>query len=166
MRAAALLALALVAGCSSPGSFPSLARRAVEERPVPRVDDPEPPLPSAPAAADVRSRAAALLAEGRAGAERFAPEINAARDLAARAGATGGDAWAAAQQALSRAEAARAPLTVALAELDRLRLAEAANPRPSAGANLLVIAEVVNQLGALADTQARAIAEVRRTLDR
>ncbi|QCB56384.1 hypothetical protein E5675_19410 [Sphingopyxis sp. PAMC25046] len=102
---------------------PSLAKRAVEGRfdvaPPAVVVAPPGPLP-----ADLAGRLDRWEADAAAGQQAFAAERAAAASLvAAAAGApVAGERWVVAQQAISRLVAARAPLTAALADIDRLYL--------------------------------------------
>jgi len=117
-----LLPLSACAAAQNTGA-PSLAKRAVEGRfdvapPAPEVQPPG-PLP-----ADLAGRLARWESDGAAGQQAFAAERNAAASLvAAAAGApVASERWVVAQQAISRLTAARAPLTGALADIDRLYL--------------------------------------------
>jgi len=127
--AAILLACAVAAGCATGGEFPSLAPRPVEqlsfEEPI-RVDPPVAPDPA------LRGRAAALLADARSGDGAFEEAYARALPLVRAAGAAGSDPWVQAQEAISRAEAARIGTTSALAELDLL-LADLSDDPTNAG---------------------------------
>lgn len=117
---AASLSLTACAAAQNSGA-PSLAKRPVEGRlnvaPPSVVVPPPGPLP-----ADLTGRLARWDADGSAGQQAFA----AARDQTAQlVGAAAGapvasEAWVVAQQAISRLVAARAPITAALADIDRL----------------------------------------------
>ncbi len=117
---AASLALSACAAAQSP-TAPSLAKRAVEGRlnvaPPPVVVPPPGPLP-----ADLAGRLARWEADGAAGQKAFAAERDSTAQLvsAAAGAAVAGERWVVAQQAISRLIAARAPLTAALADLERL----------------------------------------------
>ena len=120
----AALTLPLVAcTASASGDAPSLAKRAVEGRfdvAPPSVDVAPPgPLPT-----DLAGRLARWEADGAAGQQAFAAERGAAAALvSAAAGApVASERWVVAQQAISRLVAARAPVTAALADIDRLYL--------------------------------------------
>jgi hypothetical protein len=115
---------ALAAGCAAPGPYPSLEPREVER--VYAEGDPVRPVPGAADRAGIAARIATLLAEGREGDAAFAGAVGAARALVGRAGASASETWVEAQQAISRAEAARGPTARALAELDQFAAAEAA----------------------------------------
>lgn len=120
----ALLSLPLAAcAASASGDAPSLAKRPVEGR----FDVAAPPAPLSepgPLPADLAGRMARWEADAAAGQRGFAAERSAAATLvAAAAGASvASERWIVAQQALSRLVAARAPLTAALADIDRLYL--------------------------------------------
>jgi hypothetical protein len=100
---------------------PSLAKRAVEGRfdvaPPAVVVAPPGPLPT-----DVAGRLQRWESDGAAGQQAFAAERAAtASAVSAAAGApVASERWVVAQQAISRLAAARAPLTAALADIDRL----------------------------------------------
>ena len=120
---------ALLAGCVSQGPFPSLALRPAELE-----DWSEEPVRTAPAVADdaaLGTRIAGLLAEARAGWRDFEADLPAAERAAAQAGAQGSDSWIAAQEALSRLEAARSKTDHAIEQLHELRRARADMPTSS-----------------------------------
>lgn len=132
----ALLALAFAGGCAeSPGAYPSLAPRPIERT---AIEEPVvAPAETAPPVADPAQDAgvAAQLAAAEAAQAEFAVELAAARKaVAAAAGqAAGGDAWVAAQQALSRLDQRRAPVTAALANLDAMLVAAGGAPSLALG---------------------------------
>ena len=111
--AAILLILPLLGGCLSAGDYPSLARRPIETQ---RDAPPTPPPATSALSVEDRARVAALVEQHRAADARFAT-LTAGIPAG---GPVGGEAWAAAQVAISRAGQARAPSTEALVELDRL----------------------------------------------
>ena len=119
-----------LAGCANPdmSAYPSLARRPIERQVA--VVPPQPTSVPTPAvvSATVMEAVAALGRDADAGHSAFLSELAAGRAvvLAGRGAATGSEAWAAAEVALSRMEAARGPTMVALAELDRLTLEQLA----------------------------------------
>src|SRR5438105_2374541 len=121
-RVLAIAAAALLAGCTTKGPFPSLAPRPDERL---TIDE---PVRAAPQIADdsaLRVRINTLVAEARAGNAAFERDYDDAARTAARAGAAGSDSWMAAQQALSRVEAARGRTSDATAELHQLAVARA-----------------------------------------
>jgi hypothetical protein len=124
MRAALLAALAgtLLAGCVTEGPFPSLAPRPDERLAI------EEPVREAPVAADdpaLQTRIAALLDEAQRGERAFDADYGTAARAALRAGPSGSDSWIAAQQALSRVEAARGRTSDAATALHQLGLERA-----------------------------------------
>jgi len=118
LRFAAVFAAALAAACRPNGDFPSLEPRAIErEDPLEEPVRTPPAVPSDPA---LRARAAELASQARQGERDFEAALGSASAAARRAGSPGSEGWVVAQQQISRAEAARAPTSTALAELDRL----------------------------------------------
>ena len=155
----ALAAALTLAGCVSQGPFPSLAPRP-EEATVSTAE----PVRAEPQVADdaaLRNRLGALVAQALEGLTAFDAAFAAADRATAAAGGTGTDSWSAAQQALSRLEAARSRTTTARAELDRIALERAAMPTSAADMALLerAIAEAeriaLNQQVRLDDLKAR-----------
>lgn len=117
----------MLSGCAaaqgSGVAAPSLAKRAVEGRfdvaPPSVVVTPPGPLPT-----DLAGRLARWEADGATAQQAFVAERgNAASLVSAASGApVASERWVVAQQAISRLIAARAPLTSALADIDRLYL--------------------------------------------
>jgi Meckel syndrome type 1 protein len=138
-RSVLLLATVLLSACAAQGDFPSLAPRAAERglaggsAPAPclapdqtretRVAQAPSPLPADPA---LRARVAELLGAARAAQTEFASILPGAERAVARAGATGSEAWVAAQQEVSRLATARARTADALSELDSLGIRRSA----------------------------------------
>ena len=122
---AALILLSALAGCADTRSgYPSLAPRPVERavmqaQPAPATAAAE--TPQLPASAGI----AEIVASAQAADAAFRAAVGAARPLieAGRAAPEGSEAWIEGQQAYSGADAARAPVGQALAELDRRRQA-------------------------------------------
>lgn len=166
MRPSALLSilpLVAAAGCAAPGPYPSLAPREAER--LYASGDPVRVAPDAPDRAGLASRIAALLAEGRSGNARFEEALGSARSLASRAGSPGSESWIAAQQALSRAEAARAATVGALADLDALAVEEARKAPLSPG-DYRRLVEGTAALQAIADRQHDQLARLQGALSR
>lgn len=118
----AALGLAVSAcATTSQADAPSLAKRAVEGRFDVAVPQPV-VAPPGPLPADLGGRLARWESDARAAQRAFATERNGAASLVAQArgAAVGSERWVVAQQAISRMVAARAPLTGALADIDRL----------------------------------------------
>lgn len=148
----ALLLLSGLAGCADGRSgYPSLAPRPVE-RAVLRVAPAAATAPieaaPIPASADI----AQIVATARAADAAFRAALETARALieAGRGAAEGSEAWVDGQQAYSRAEAERAPVGNALAELDRRRQAAVAAGNSDEEA---VIAEASLQVQALHEAE-------------
>lgn len=114
-----LLACAAIAGCAhSPVEAPSLYPRPAEAI-DPRIPVPDPVLSTTPSPGLV-AQLTALIGQAEAGDSEFQPAASAAEKAAAAAGAPQSEGWIAAQQALSVAVAARAPVTRAAVDLDSL----------------------------------------------
>jgi hypothetical protein len=158
-----LLACALATGCAAPGPFPSLEPREVER--IYAEGDPERPPPVIADDPAIAARVAALVAEGRGADGAFDRAIAAARPLVGRAGAAGSEGWIAAQQAISRAEAARAPTVRALADLDGFAVAEAQRRALSPG-DIERLTAGTAALQALAAAQQEQLARLQESLRR
>jgi hypothetical protein len=124
LSAIAALSLSACAGAVGDGApAPSLAHRPVEGRfnvaPPTVAVTPPGPLPT-----DLAGRLARWDSDATAAQQAFAAERgNAAALVSAAAGSpVSSERWIVAQQAISRLVAARAPLTGALADIDRLYL--------------------------------------------
>ena len=156
------LPLLLLGACASNGEFPSLQPREIERELAERDKAPPPP----PIADDPRltARARALVAGVREGDAVFASQAARAERAAARAGGAGSDSWVEAQQALSRAEAARALTVNVLAELDAFSLAQAASTTPVSAADMAAILDAVREGQAIADRQQQRLDRLRASL--
>ena len=154
-----------VAGCAAPGPYPSLAVRDVEARyaAAAEAEAEAAPLPVIPADAALAERIQTLIAQAAAGQAAFAAEFPAARAAAARAGSAGGEAWIAAQQAISRTEAARTPTARALGDLDALVLREAVAAELSA-ADYALLTEAIERVAALRNAQDAALQVLKAAL--
>jgi hypothetical protein len=129
-----LLLAGALAGCVTGGPFPSLAQREGETLPI------EEPVRTPAAVADdaaLHARIEALVAQARHGMDAFDAAYGPAGRAAAGSAPEGSDRWIAAQQAISRLEAARAETTEAAAELDRLSQARADAPTSTADRDAL-----------------------------
>ena len=149
------LALLLLSACAAPqAGEPSLAPRAAE------AIDPRVPIPSAvvagPADPALESRIAALMAEIAAGSNAFQAAANQAEALAAAAGPAESESWIVAQEALSAAVAARAPVTRAIADLDALA-AERIERGGILPGDLAAIQAATAEAAAVGERQAEAI---------
>lgn len=176
-----IVGAALLASCAASGPFPSLAPRAVERdlgdstAPIPpclkdgqqapeSASRPAPP-PAAtvePADPTLPARLDALKAKAGEGESAFVKAIDTASAAVSSAGAAGSESWVAAQQAVSRAETARAPTLDALSDLSALAVAAAQRQANPADAQALQGA--IEAVQAIADRQAARIREVRAPL--
>lgn len=119
MRALPLLLLPLLGACTIPGvDAPSLSPRSAEAI-DPRVPVPDPVLSTTPVPSLV-AQLDSLVAQAVAGDRDFQPLAAHAAELAQGAGGKESESWIAAQQALSAAIAARAPVARAVADIDAL----------------------------------------------
>lgn len=159
-RAAALLLPALLmAGCAAGGAFPSLAPRAMERE---LAGEPQPrATATAPADPGSTARAAELLAAARRGDREFQARAAAAATAASRAGAAGSDSWVEAQQAISRAQAARTATVNALADLDRMLIALMAGNPPPHPADADALRSALAEVQAIAERQQSRLDQLR-----
>ena len=142
-RATAFLIPALLAACSAPGGYPSLAKRPFEK---PQAAVPDAPLPP-PQASDpaLLGRIADALKLARDGVPDFEAALPAARAAADRASgaAPESEAWIDGQLMVTRLESTTGPARDALAALDdERRLLDAKPGSPDAPTLLAAIAEV------------------------
>ncbi|MEQ1509266.1 MAG: hypothetical protein ABL909_02540 [Sphingopyxis sp.] len=142
-------------------TFPSLARRPIEQRadvaPASAPSAPAPELVSATLTEAIR----ALARDADAGDAAFQASLGANRAMiSAGRGALGGsEAWARAEMAYSRLEAAHGPTVFALAELDRLAIdAGAAGHEASA----VLIAREQARVAALVEAQIQILRALQR----
>lgn len=144
LRCAALSPVLALAACSTPdmSDYPSLARRPVEQRIAPVPGQPASEAPPAPVSATLADAITALVADASRGDAAFRSTLADYRDaaLAGRGAAEGSEAWASAEVALSRIDAARAPTRFALAELDRLGV-DALDAGDLSGAEAVTLAQ-------------------------
>jgi hypothetical protein len=148
-------AAVLLAGCITHGPWPSLAPRPDEGLTI------EEPVREAPHVADdsaLRVRINTLVAEARAGNAAFERDYNDAARTAA--GAEGSDSWMAAQQALSRVEAARGRTSDAVAELHQLAVARA--DQPTSPADQVALEAAIDQADGVAAAQQARLNRIRR----
>ncbi|HEU4969758.1 hypothetical protein [Sphingomonas sp.] len=156
-----LLVSLMLAGCSSAGIGPSLAKRPIEDRdlsePVRQV------APPAPADAALKAQIDALLQRAQAGQTGFAALLPKADSAASAAGAEGSESWVVAQELLSALESERAPSTAALAELDAL-IAERVRTGSDVGLSELQAADA--QVQAMVEAQQRDFERLRTRIVR
>ena len=158
--------VALLGGCASQGSFPSLAPRPIERQygslppptgPCAKAETPdcepiakaEPvPTPDDPA---LRSRLIELNAQAQKGQQSFEASLAKTTQIVDHAGAMGSDNWIAAQQALSQLEASRNETLTASSALDALALERAG--APTSEADLKAVTDAAAEARRLAEAQ-------------
>ena len=154
-----------MAGCAhSPVNAPSLAPRAAEAI-DPRLPVPEPVLSTTPNPA-LLDQLNALVAQAEAGDSQFQPEAAAAEKAVAAAGAAQSESWIAAQQALSAAVAARAPVTRAAADVDSVGAERIQKLGGIAKADLQVIDTAGARIHAIDEREAALIKSLQDRLAR
>ena len=120
----AMAGLSGLGGCSTVADHPSLAPRAIE-RFTATEPAPAPPPPAAlPEDASRQERAGLLLAQAIESDARFQERLAEVRTVVASGSgaAPGSEAWVQAQQAISRIETLREPVSRTLADLDQLQI--------------------------------------------
>ena len=152
--ALALAAILALAGCTTPGGpTPSLAPRAAEAL------DPRAPVVAAtatqPADPALAARLAELVSRAHQGDAAFTTAAAEAQRLAAAAGAPQSESWILAQQALSRAVAAREPAARALGDIDALTQAQLARNGGIAPADFSAIEAAAADVAAIERRQAQ-----------
>ena len=151
-----LLLFVALGGCVASIDAPSLAPRAAERQPI---DAPaaagEVATPADPA---LVQRIGPLVAAAEEGHRLFEDERRTTETLIARAAGTspGGEAWTAAQAALSALDTARAGVRDAASAIDDIRL-EPANAAPG---NRAAIEAAAARIDALATAEATAMARI------
>jgi hypothetical protein len=145
-------------------SAPSLAPRAAETI-DPRVPVPDSEL-TARADPQLQQQLRALVAQAVSADESFQPAIAEARRLAEAAGPAESESWVLAQQALSKAISARAPVTQAVGEIDALGARSVVAHGGIGAANLKAIESAAAQVAEIDNRQAAALASVQALLSR
>jgi hypothetical protein len=149
--------------CAGPGGPPpSLLPRAAETI-DPRVPV-ERPINGRPVDPALAGHLAALLSQARDGDAAFGPAVAEAERLAAAAGEARGEAWVAAQEALSTAIAARSPTARALGDIDALGAGKLQAQGGLAPSDLAAIKSIGDEVGAIDQRQASRIAAIQRRL--
>jgi hypothetical protein len=163
MRSISLIALLSIGGCAAPAvDAPSLAPRAAE------AIDPRVPIPDAtpigPANAALVARLDALVGQAQAGHAAFRQAADDAERLAAAVGDPQSESWVTAQQALSAAVAARAPVTKALGDIDAIGSRELAQRGGMALADQAAIAAASSRVAEIDSSEATVIDRIQRRL--
>ena len=157
-----LAALALLPGCASVDSYPSLAQRPAERAygsaSVATPSAVPTPPPSVAADGPLALRIAAAQTAAAEAHQRFTKGQATAERLTAGSPAPQSDGWSAAQVAVSELIAARTQTSGALADLDHM-LVEAAEADPAAPA-LDTIGAARGQVGALLGEEDATLARI------
>lgn len=165
MRAAPFLVPIALSACSIPDAHaPSLAPRPAEQI-DPRVPVPEPSLPANPDPA-LAARLDDLVSRAIAGDSDFQAAAAEASRLADSAGPAQSESWILAQQALSKAEAARAPVTYAVAEIDSIGEKKVASNGGIGAANLKAMEQASAKVAEIDVREAGTIDSIQRRLKR
>ena len=154
---AILIVAAALGGCVAEDGFPSLAPRPAERDLS--TEEPE-RLPAEPADdVALRAQVSELRAQAAEGDRAFDAAFPGAQAAVSAAGRRESDSWVAAQQALSRLEAARTPTMRALAELDGIAVERAG--QPASTADLAAIDAAIEAVGQIAAAQQERIDRLR-----
>lgn len=165
MRGSTLMLAGLLAACTTPAvEAPSLAHRPAEAI-DPRVPVPEPHISTVPNAALI-SQLNALVAQAVTGDGNFRPLADKAAELAAAAGAKGSESWVVAQQALTAAVAARAPVASAVGDIDALGATRVQQLGGIAAADLKAINEAGARVTEIDGREAAVISSLQGMLNR
>ena len=163
MRRTLLLAVLLLAGCSSAGGpYPSLQPRSAEAI-DPRLQ-PVRPINDRPVTIALAGQLAALVDQARGGETAFEPAIADAERLAGSAGAPQSESWISAQEALSAAIAARKPTALAQADIDALGATALQTHGGIAPNDLKAIQRAADEVASIARGQTDRIDAVKRRL--
>jgi hypothetical protein len=159
MRRLLILVPIALAGCVKPGGeYPSLAPRAAE------AIDPRLPLPSEPSPgpldAALAGRLASAVGDARGGVAAFDRLAAIAERAAVAAGASQGESWVVAQQALSALVAQHGVTTSAAGDIDAIAAARIDQARWISPANRAAIETAAAEVGAINERQAATIARL------
>ena len=163
MRLAILSPILVLTACSAPGGpYPSLRPRAAESI-DPRLPV-ERPINGKPVSGELAARLSALVELARSGSAAFDREAAAAEGLAGSAGPRTSESWIAAQQALTAAIAARAPVTRAAGDIDAIAATALQTKGGIAPSDFAAIQAAAEEVAGLNDRQAARIAAIQRQL--
>jgi len=155
---ATCLPIVLLAACSAPGIYPSLAARPTE------AIDPRLPIATAasPGTLDpaLAGRLAAAMAAARGGMSEFGRLAAIAERAAAGAGPSQSESWIVAQQALSALVAQHGVTTRAAGDVDALAAERIEAARWIAPANRAAIEDAAASVGAINEAQSAVIARL------
>lgn len=149
-----------LSGCVAPADHPSLAPRAVEQFTTIEPTPPPPAEPAIPEDASRQQRVTALVAQARETDTRFRQHLAEAQGAVANGtgAAIGSEAWVQAQQAVSRADVARASVTQNLADLNALQISSAETGVGTETGS--VLAAALDEVGSIAAAEDQAIAKL------
>ena len=163
MRNAVCLTILALGACSAPGGpYPSLRPRAAETI-DPRLPV-ERPINDKPVSGELAGRLSTLVEQARNGSAAFDSAAAAAERLAGNAGGRTSESWIAAQQALTAAIAARAPVTRAAGDIDAIAATALQTRGGIAPNDFAAIQRAAEEVGGLNDRQAARIAAIQRRL--
>jgi hypothetical protein len=163
MRLAILSPVLILTACSAPGGpYPSLQPRAAE-RIDPRLPV-ERPINDKPVSGQLAARLSTLVEQARGGSAAFDSAAAAAERLAGNAGLRTSESWIAAQQALTAAIAARAPVTGAVGDIDAIAATALQTKGGIAPNDFAAIQQAAEEVGGLNERQAARIAAIQRRL--
>lgn len=113
--------LLMLSACAKTSNYPSLNPRPIEAKAAGLLGESAPQAPAArPADPAVSARIDAALSAAHAGDSAFSTALDDTRSAVRVAGASGSESWIAAQMAVSNLESRRAPVKMALSDLDGL----------------------------------------------
>ena len=163
MRRVALLSMAALTACASPGGpYPSLQPRAAEaidpRLPVVR------PINDRPVTAGLASRLAALVGQAQSGNAAFGSAASEAERLAAAAGPPQSEGWIAAEEALTAAIAARRATATALGDIDAIAGSALQTQRGIAPNDLAAIRSAAAEVASLDQRQSERIDAIQKRL--
>jgi hypothetical protein len=163
MRLAILSPVLILTACSAPGGpYPSLQPRAAE-RIDPRLPV-ERPINDKPVSGQLAARLSTLVEQARGGSAAFDSAAAAAERLTGNAGLRTSESWIAAQQALTAAIAARAPVTGAVGDIDAIAATALQTKGGIAPNDFAAIQQAAEEVGGLNERQAARIAAIQRRL--
>jgi len=157
MKRLILLPALLLSSCLSQGPFPSLAPREGEQL---AIEEPVRTAPEIPSDSGLRLRLLELRQQAARGEQAFDAAYGPAEAAVRAAGPQGSETWVAAEQAISRLEAARAETTGALAQLDQLSAGRA--DMPTNPDDMAAIAGIMAVVQDIADRQQARVDALRR----
>ena len=160
---AAMPVAVTLSACAGPGGTPPSLQPRAAEAIDPRVPV-ERPINDRPVNGALAARLSELVSQAQAGDAAFGPAASEAERLAAAAGASHGDAWVVAEQALSRAIAARSPTATALGDVDALGATKLQAQGGLAPADLAAIKAAGDEVGAIDRRQADVVAAIKARL--